>query len=588
MSRIPDYIIDREQNKKGLFSPGWINELDAKTIPEGAISDGLNWIVKADKIELRHGYKLLGADVGVGQVSGLKVGIDANGDEVLFKTRSRKIEYMLPDDADWTEVGTDSLPAGANADEISIELYTNLAGNSIYFSSPNSGIYKIMLANPDTLIDLLSTTFKGKIRIKGNAMLLWDRLGSAGQKDKTGLYRSKLDKDTYADYTLVSAENIGTGDGTTKTFADILAFKAAGSKRSCFGISATDGTETFSDNYDGTLTGSLGGTGTINYATGAISITFNTAPENLQALTCDYYWEDPTSGGIADFTAPTSPRVAAESFILRQDEGGGNFQNIGEYNNDYYCFHKTKTWKTTISADDTEASNLLYREKVGIPNWRALCETGEGIYYIDTSEQNNIRLWQIALTIYNTEAVPQKISDLIDLSGFSFTKAVLKEFGDYVVIACRLSSATQNNRMLFYDRKLKLWNPPTDLQASVLDIFNGALIGGDSTTNNVYELLSGVDDDDSAIPNFITFNDSNLNKDGLKFPRRFIIRGEIQRDQLLKIYASIDNGAFVEIGEVNGNDDYVNKGTRVLVGTNVVGTKEVGGGGSGIYANYYE
>jgi len=41
-------------------------------------------------------------------------------------------------------------------------------------------------------------------------------------------------------------------------------------------FSATNGVESFLDNGDGTLTGSAGGTGTINYTTGAWALTFNT------------------------------------------------------------------------------------------------------------------------------------------------------------------------------------------------------------------------------------------------------------------------------------------------------------------------
>jgi hypothetical protein len=46
----------------------------------------------------------------------------------------------------------------------------------------------------------------------------------------------------------------------------------------------TDDVEVFSDNEDGTLTGSLGGSGTINYTSGAYSITFNSPPASGQAI----------------------------------------------------------------------------------------------------------------------------------------------------------------------------------------------------------------------------------------------------------------------------------------------------------------
>lgn len=48
--------------------------------------------------------------------------------------------------------------------------------------------------------------------------------------------------------------------------------------------------------------GNLGGTGKVNYATGAVSLTFATAPANLQAITCSYYREDPTTDGRSTST----------------------------------------------------------------------------------------------------------------------------------------------------------------------------------------------------------------------------------------------------------------------------------------------
>jgi hypothetical protein len=53
-------------------------------------------------------------------------------------------------------------------------------------------------------------------------------------------------------------------------------------------FSATDGTESFSDNSDGTLTGSAGGSGTIDYATGYVNLTFNAAPGDGDDITCGY------------------------------------------------------------------------------------------------------------------------------------------------------------------------------------------------------------------------------------------------------------------------------------------------------------
>jgi hypothetical protein len=68
--------------------------------------------------------------------------------------------------------------------------------------------------------------------------------------------------------------NIALGDGSTATFSGTL--KVHPIVPGSFVI--TDGVEIISDNGDGTMTGNLGGSGTINYVTGAWTATFNTPP----------------------------------------------------------------------------------------------------------------------------------------------------------------------------------------------------------------------------------------------------------------------------------------------------------------------
>jgi hypothetical protein len=69
---------------------------------------------------------------------------------------------------------------------------------------------------------------------------------------------------------------LGTGNGSDKTFAGTLDAKPL--KAGSFTVTDSQQVESFVDNGDATLTGSQGGTGTINYTTGAYSVTFHTAP----------------------------------------------------------------------------------------------------------------------------------------------------------------------------------------------------------------------------------------------------------------------------------------------------------------------
>jgi hypothetical protein len=65
-----------------------------------------------------------------------------------------------------------------------------------------------------------------------------------------------------------------TGDGSTQNFSNVVQFPfiSPGS------VIITDNVETFTDNGSGVLVGDMGGTGSVNYTTGAISVSFFTAP----------------------------------------------------------------------------------------------------------------------------------------------------------------------------------------------------------------------------------------------------------------------------------------------------------------------
>lgn len=85
-------------------------------------------------------------------------------------------------------------------------------------------------------------------------------------------------------YEVVATEGVGAGDGTEKDFTATLAKvpALAGS------VEITDSVETFADDGLGRLTGDAGGSGTIVYATGAVSVTFHAAPANEAAVTAAY------------------------------------------------------------------------------------------------------------------------------------------------------------------------------------------------------------------------------------------------------------------------------------------------------------
>jgi len=577
-------MLDKQINN---FQYGTINSVEPQSIPDAAASRSLNWVTEGTKIALRGGYYRLGTTNNTtGPITGLRVAKNvglSSTTSTIFRKRGRKLEYYNSTIDDWVETGTDIFPSGSENEHVSMENYHSITGSQLHINGSSVGPFKVMVANPGSYADMYDSTknFKGFIRIKQNRTFLWNRGGTT--KDTTGLYGSYIDKDEAGDFTLVSGESASTS-GT-------LAFKAGGAKRTCFEVTFTDGTETFTDNLDGTLTGSVGGTGTINYMTGDYTLAFAGAPG---AVTATYRWEDATSTGILDFTKST-PRTAGQGFIFRQDDGGGKTQGLASIGGTEYCLHEVKTWALTISTDDTEATNLIYRERVGIPNFRAYVETGDGVYYVDDTDKNDPHLRLLSFDMGGSEVIPKSVSKRLKMnnerigysfSGYVFDAAAVIEWGDFVVIACRTSDSVVNNRVFTYNKQTGAIDEH-DYFVSCFEVYEGSLIGGDSISGNVNVLFNGLDDDESNISNYWEGKLTTLDIERLKKEKKLVIQGEIGNEQSITVSASIDRGSFVEIGTIEGSGSYVDTTQRVVIGSQMVGTGTIGGDSSGVEAYNY-
>jgi hypothetical protein len=132
----------------------------------------------------------------------------------------------------------------------------------------------------------LGTINYNEERARGSAhhpVILSAELAGSDGDYPVGLVLARNPSGKLVQYEAVADEAVGTGDETTKAFTATLS-KApvlAGA------VSVTDGTETFTDDGLGRLTGDAGGSGTVNYRTGALSVTFNAAPVDTQAITGD-------------------------------------------------------------------------------------------------------------------------------------------------------------------------------------------------------------------------------------------------------------------------------------------------------------
>jgi len=105
--------------------------------------------------------------------------------------------------------------------------------------------------------------------------------------------KGHLNDDQYSSE-LVDGETLGTGTGSEDTFTGTFQFKSARAGT----VTITAGSVVATDNGIGGLSGTGVGSGTINYATGAFSITYDTDPANGVPISGTYYYNSEGSDQI--------------------------------------------------------------------------------------------------------------------------------------------------------------------------------------------------------------------------------------------------------------------------------------------------
>jgi hypothetical protein len=289
-----------------------------------------------------------------------------------------------------------------------------------------------------------------------------------------------------------------------------------------------------------------------------------------------------------DFTY-SSPRVAAEGQIFRQDDGGP-VQTIESFGEKEYCMHTDKTWVIEITADDTNATNLIYRDRVGISNFRGAVSTADGIYYVDDSDKADPQIRLLTIPYGMDRVIPISVSKArkyqntlvgVDLSGYYFDKACGIEFEDYIIFSFRTTDSTQNNTMLLFNKRQKSIDI-LNYWASCLAVSSGDLLGGDPVENNVIQFFSGYSDESADITNYWEGNKDDLDWPGEKKLKRLIIKGKIGIEQNIKMSAYLDDAVATELGTISGSSSSVTGAGIAVVGRTTIGRHEVGGGGSGV------
>lgn len=550
------------KNTIAAFTNGVHSRVDKEMIPRDAAASSLGWVTKDGHIELTYGRQAQGAEGSTGKVWTEHTAFDTNGDSVRFRKiwdgTEGKIQYL--NGTTWTDTIT-----GLGNCAVTFTNYASLAGNAVYIGSPLDGLFKIMTANPGSYADMYDSTknFKGYNFIDKGRMIMWNTT-----TDSTGLYGSYIDSQDSDVYTTVSSEALAAVESGT------LAFKAGGSTRTCFGVQITDTSsgEVFTDNYDGTLTGDAGSTGTINYMTGAFTITGQTG-----AGTADYQWVDDNANGVTDFSK-SATRLAGQGFVVRQDAGGDEIKTVTPFDGSYFSFKANSVYQFTLDVEDTNPSNELIRTNVGVSTINAVVGTSAGIVYMDTGNPSEPTVSLLHRNISGDNFTTQQLFDQFEFADYTYADVALESWDDYIVIACN-DGSEQNNRVLLCNMRDKTVDPVAyDVRCFTTD--SGLLYGGSPFNTTSYELFTGFDDMGGTPENIWESASDSMGDSTLKKTKRLRIGGEIDPEQSVEVYISNDNGDYQQVGTIHGTGDYVDYTSSHALGTTLVGNNTVGGDGT--------
>lgn len=361
---------------------------------------------------------------------------------------------------------------------------------------------------------------------------------------------------------------------------------------SAFTTYVSDGTinkvEYFRDDFNGNLIGSLGGTGKINYMTGAYS--FTTQNVTTTGPIADYQWEDSNNKGVTDFTH-SQPRIAGEGFVIRQDAGGDAIQVVLPLNGSYFSMKKHSCYRFALDTTDLAPTNEIFRTDIGVLSLRSAVSTGKGIMYINTGNQSKPRFGILQPNAQGDNFDALDLFPDFDFSLYDYSDALVDTWDRYVILGCKQSSEENNVLLLGDVQKNTVDVTSYGIRTSTKD--NGLLYGGDPVSQSTYELFTGFDDLGQPLTNFWNskgelysrvMNASRMVRytmsDLLKKVRKIRIQGKIGPDQQIEVYFAPDDGDPVLIGTIRGDGSYVDYTTSYAIGTTMIGSANVGGASS--------
>lgn len=467
------------------------------------------------------------------------------------------------DSSVYTTVDKESLGTGNGANKTSTGTLAFKATNPL---ANSFGIRIAAATGTLKTITAITVAAQGQITSVGHGMAVNDVIVVSGVLGMTQINNLIL---TVA--TVVDADNFKVSTSTL-TFS---AYSSGGT----FGKA-----EVVTDNRNGLLTSPAGATGTINYTTGAYSVTFFTAPTNLAPVVTDYQWENSNSGGITDFTF-SLPRTAGQGNRITQDIGGDPIVSVlvGQ-DGGYYSLKQQSAYRLLLSDDDLTFNNNVFYQNMGMPYFRAGASTQKGIVFINTSNPDKP---EVTILVKNPQGgdaiIPNVLFSHFKFSDYDYSEASIDTYERYLTIACKSYGAANNNTVLLCN----VSEQTVDITPYAARMFakdNSAnLYVGSPLTQTVYQIYNGYDDMDAPVDAYWVGKAENYAASNsplaeeLKKMRRLRVRGLIDPAQKVDVYMSYDDADFQLIGTIEGTGSYVDYQQSQAIGANYIGQVQIGG-----------
>lgn len=320
----------------------------------------------------------------------------------------------------------------------------------------------------------------------------------------------------------------------------------------------------------------LGTLGTINYATGAFSITFPVAPQAGAPIFASYQAENSNNGGITDFRF-ANPRLAGQGAIFSQEYLGEAIQNVVVFQGKYYSFKKTSIYQLDLGTNDTTATNIVYRKDIGIPSLRSSVSMGKGMAYMDTSNNSKPMLSMLVKNVVAEGFEAQNLTPQFAWENYDLSECVVDTWGENIVVMTKSQGARKNDMLFLVNVNQEYSVEITSYGGNTLAKNAGILYVGSSTVDSVFETFSGYDDLGSNINNFASSKKDNYGDDTLKKFRYLQLSGLIDPSQSYEVYATFDDGDTSLIGTIVGSKDYVRKTGGITIGATMLGDDAIGG-----------